>query len=1623
MVVGPGSQLGPYQLLDKLGEGGMGAVYKARHTKLDKLVALKILPEHVMSRPDALGRFEREMKAVGKLSHPNVVQALDAGEFNGVNYLSMEYVEGQDLQVLVTTKGPMSVVNACKAIRQAAMGLAAAHKLGLIHRDIKPSNLFVTNDGGKIKILDMGLALLSQEDVPAALTSSGQCFGTPDYMAPEQWEDAHTCDARADLYSLGCTLFLLLAGRTPYGGDEYRTVPRKMKGHIYDPIPDLIALRPEVPAGLNAIYRKLLAKEPQDRFTSATELVEALVPFTRQSGSSPSSPVAPRQESRATIDLAKPTASDHTQPHSMGLPASAGVSRSETATEGEAPIEATANTSTWNPNQLQPQGAAMPQMLVEPPHKTSEHRVEPDQVDWLNLHVTTTTSHLARRTAKRDRRGWPMAVAFGAVSLVSLWAVYVITVKTPQGELVIHSDTAGITVKVRSDGEEVVQGWKMAKGTDNKQLIRTGQIEIELPAELVGEFTVTPSVVTLTKGKQEIVKIERKELPPASTKGTTNDQDREVAEWVLSVGGSLKVVKDGVTISLAPGAKLPASPFVIDFVDINAVEYKAKDKVIVDDELARFAGLKGLRTLYIHENPATVTDRGVAKLHDLPKLLVLHLNHTQVTDACLNSILAMPSLEQLYLGRTKVTPAVLPMLKSLPKLRMLGIGDWKFAPMVAAGLLELPSLRLLELHESWLTDAGIAFLRQSQVAHLYIEIEGMLSDDRLRLLATLPQLEGLGVVAWKHVESTDVTPSGFRTLAALPRLTNFQGTNFPFTDEHVSAIAEIKGLETFQVFHYGGTGSPMTDTGLEHLARLPKLKELILMRTQVTPAGLARFRAAKPDCQITTDVISPNLSATKPPTKNMAPHVALPNNTSALTGPALDRRATEWVLKHGGKCFIHNLELGKDAWMKPGDALPAGPVQLNVVQGNETMKNADLENLAGLQSITGLYLVSPSVDHGAIPHVARLKSLLAFNCWQTSIPTSALTELRELPFLTELTIRGEQVDDNWAFLGSLDSQWWLTVSGHVPSPQDFKAWAAFPQLHTLLFDTAEPVDAASVAEFQRKHPGCRIVVGHPQKSQVLGVDPVRQTILQLLPKGIEFEILLNNQTETRRVTQDASNVPPEGQYFYFRDVHVPRESPLTHEDLLPLANCSFDTLYAQGRKQADVLLQALPPRLAVYAYKLSGSDLTDEGLKRLHGISSLKNLDITNTHVTADGVKEFHTKNPHCEITSDFGLITPNWSVPKPSGTSNASQSPDRRVAEWVLAHGGTCFIRDLDKGADATLKPGDSLPQGPIMLSIVNGSETMKNADLENLAGLQNITRLYLSSPTIDNDAIPHVIQLKSLLEINWDRTNVRTSALTGLRELPFLTSLGIGGGQVNDKWAFLASLDSMWNLAIAGLVPGPPDFEAWAKFPQLHTIYLDSLDPVDATTVVELQRKLPGCRIVVGPVEPMRQVIGIDPVRQTIVQLLPKGIEFEILLNNFTETRRVTQETPNLPADGKYFYFHDVHLPRESPLTHEDLLPLANCSFDTLYAQKRKQADVLLQALPPRLAVYDYNLSGSDLTDEGLKHLYGISFLKYLVITNTHVTADGVKVFHTKNPHCQITSDFGYISPNWSAPKPSAK
>jgi formylglycine-generating enzyme required for sulfatase activity/serine/threonine protein kinase len=265
-----------YVVLDKLGEGGMGVVLKARHRRMDRLVAIKVLSAGGMKAPEAVERFHREVKAAAKLSHPNIVTAFDAGEHQDMHYLVTEYVEGKDLAAIIHEKGPLPVAEAVECIVQAARGLEYAHEEGVVHRDIKPSNLLVDKKG-TVKILDMGLARIAgAEAAPGGadrLTTSGQVMGTCDYMSPEQALDTYAADHRTDIYALGCTLYRLLTGNPPY---QRETLMQILLAHRESPIPSLCAARAEVPAELDACFQRMVAKEPGDRQQSMGQVVAEL---------------------------------------------------------------------------------------------------------------------------------------------------------------------------------------------------------------------------------------------------------------------------------------------------------------------------------------------------------------------------------------------------------------------------------------------------------------------------------------------------------------------------------------------------------------------------------------------------------------------------------------------------------------------------------------------------------------------------------------------------------------------------------------------------------------------------------------------------------------------------------------------------------------------------------------------------------------------------------------------------------------------------------------------------------------------------------------------------------------------------------------------------------------------------------------------------------------------------------------------------------------------------------------------------------------------------------------------------------------------------------------------------
>lgn len=267
-----------YLILDRLGEGGMGKVFRARHKRMRRLAAIKILNPEIQDNPDYLQRFQREVESLARLNHPNVIQAYDAdiGKFG--SYLVLEFVEGNDLEKVVRKSGPFPVDKAVDAIIQSARALQYVHDQGMVHRDIKPQNLMRDREGN-IKVADLGLVRLVEKDAGVKkeatpnLTAEFTIAGTLEYMAPEQAEDTSKVDHRADIYSLGCSLHFILSGQEIYQG---KTVIDKLIAHRSHPIPDLRGCRPDLPERLQAIFTKMVAKFPQDRYQTMSEVAQDL---------------------------------------------------------------------------------------------------------------------------------------------------------------------------------------------------------------------------------------------------------------------------------------------------------------------------------------------------------------------------------------------------------------------------------------------------------------------------------------------------------------------------------------------------------------------------------------------------------------------------------------------------------------------------------------------------------------------------------------------------------------------------------------------------------------------------------------------------------------------------------------------------------------------------------------------------------------------------------------------------------------------------------------------------------------------------------------------------------------------------------------------------------------------------------------------------------------------------------------------------------------------------------------------------------------------------------------------------------------------------------------------------
>jgi hypothetical protein len=671
-----------YELLEKLGEGGMGTVYKAMHVNLERQVAVKILPRDKLVDPQAVARFKREMKAVGQLVHPNIVLAHDAGEADGQHYLVMELVEGLDLTQLVARLGPLPVADACELVRQAALGLEHAHHFGLVHRDIKPSNLILTS-AGQTKILDLGLALLNSAQPASGLTGDCQVMGTADFMAPEQAADSHAVDIRADIYSLGCTLYKLLTGEPPFAGSQYRTPLNKLMAHAQTaPVP-IYQVRGGVPAELSNIIGRMLAKSPAERHATPQDIAVALKPFCKGS------------------DLAALYARAAGRP--VPVPA---APESETASSAASALQQTNNAIESAPK------PEVPPPLIPSPGSATTGK------------------------AQTGKTNWRRAIAATAVTLVLASVVFLATKPyRPTGDPTEHS--GGIVDNAPSPLGESPPNEK------SDEELETTDASLEQPAKAqlvwptrhvdreVAERVIEAGGLVGVEPGGNFREVSALPTRPFHIRYLDIDGCQSLTDEDFELIGKLRYVK-----SISAMGSCVNNDHLHKLEQLRLLESLSLNNTrITDDGLRALAGLDRLSTLILFGTP--VGDDGLATVGRLRDLEQLDMSATAVTDGGLSQLAPLVWLRTLGLKTPGITDSALQHVSKLNAVRDLDLQGTRITGQRLRDLASLAHLRYLNLAETPLTDAAMENVPALlQLRHLVLDWTP-LSDGSVNVLSQL----------------------------------------------------------------------------------------------------------------------------------------------------------------------------------------------------------------------------------------------------------------------------------------------------------------------------------------------------------------------------------------------------------------------------------------------------------------------------------------------------------------------------------------------------------------------------------------------------------------------------------------------------------------------------------------------------------------------------------------------------------------------------------------------------------------------------------------------------------------------------------------------------------------------
>ncbi|QDU49523.1 serine/threonine protein kinase [Gimesia panareensis] len=1566
------AQFGRYQILSRLGEGGMGCVYLARDTQLERKVALKLPQIDRHADPQFISRFYREARAAANLNHPNLCSVYDVDEIDGVHYITMEFIEGESLAALIQSGKQFSQREIAQLIQQLSQALDLAHQQGIVHRDLKPANIMIREDGSPI-ITDFGLALMSQNEETTQITHHGQIMGSPSYMSPEQVDgDLEKIGPPSDIYSLGVIMYELLAGQRPFQGSTASILSQIM---TKDPRP-VRNIQPDIDARLDQICRKMMSRSTEQRYETMQEVSQVLANWleTHQAVSARSrlSPVKLLVGMALVAGLLlgiiflKPTASPGR------LHVTLNDARAQVLLDGQ-PLDL--KSGSWNG----PQTPGSHELSLQ---------IGDQRLPWGEL--TKVKSEGREQRVLASVNGVPLKNGRFEIAADSTESAEIklswlpveqktgenkSNVNKPvQNQLVTSKPTEPET-KPTFDKQIAVEReiaeWVIGLGGKVHYMLADGtKVNGSRSADSVDNLPDDPFLVSEIKFDS-----------PGKMKRTLPDMSR------LNRLLALQVINIS-ECTLEPGA-LSQLRFwnALEIIDVDHTSLKSSD-------LKTIRGLQFLDTFKISK---AQIDDDFQFLEQMPHLRDLSLSET--------------SLELLQ--RLARSP-----LLSHTKLRFLRI---EFEGTVDNALIEQlqatrPGMTIIAIDQSnkpRYLGTPFARLAADRLLDLGCTIRG---QDFNRISDFTKELRPSETIPFHAIEVTlpsdlVLTPQIVADLAQLPAFYGLTAHRI----KNIDLLADVPVLKRCDGIYL--KDSDLTDRGLEALAQRCPVGFIAIEGTQVTPEVLRRIDRNYPFLVLHSDF---------PKGHNwLRDQLPLPDSesvpsTSELTYDeqlALEREVAEWVLGLGGKVQCRLADEKKT--IGSVDSLPDDPFLVTEITfnstGNKKITLTDISRLNRLLGLQVLNLTDCTLEPGALSQLRFGNTLRTISIVHSSLKSSDLKTIRGLQFLDTFKIGNSQIDDDFQFLEQMPHLRALALG--QTSLELLQKLAQSPFLpHTnlrfLRFEFDGKIDNALIEQLQTARPGLTIIASDLiNNRRYLRIPYARLAVDRLLDLGCTIK----GKEPNRAITDYTKELRPSGTGPFQRilEVTLPSGLKLTPQIVADLAQLSdFYGLVANQIQNADLLADA-PVLKRCDGIHLIDSDLTDQGFAALVRLCPISYFNIKGTQVTRKLQQQidrdyplivFHD-NPHSgNIWLKDKLPFPDpESVPSTSEMTDEEQIAfERETAEWVIQLGGRVSLKKA-KGVAQQVGRLDQLPAEPFRITDIDFSKSDQKITLPDLSRLSRLLTLHslnIMNCHLEPGALEGLCFGESMTDLHIYNTPLKTSDLTAILGLEHLDTFKLGAIQVDDRFRFLELMPQLRDLLLYS--PVQKTLEGLARAPGLKQSNLRFLNLVSdgrqfaPEIIAELQKVQPGMTVIDNDDSGHLRYLGIPVARQAAIILLKQGCTIKA-------SKGKTYHQFLSPSETELFLPGRVILPPGLEITPEITMALAQLPrFFGLEADGVKNAD-LLADIPILKLCGGLHLKDSDLSDQGFEALIRNH-------PDGYVHAEGTRV--TRKKAEQLDREFRYAA-----------